>query len=71
MAEHELAVPPHGIIGQVMAGGFRLEGRGGGCADFLRADLAQGWDGDGKAIDGERDAFPVSGEFTTYAMAKV
>merc|ERR1711988_924442 len=45
VAESQLAVPPHGIIGQ-------------------------GWDRDGKAIDGEQDAFPKSGEFTTYSMAK-
>jgi len=32
--------------------------------------VGQGWDGDGKAIDGEQDSFPVSGEFTTYAMAR-
>ena len=32
--------------------------------------VGQGWDGDGKAIDGEQDKFPFSGEFTTYAMAK-
>lgn len=32
--------------------------------------IGQAWDGDGKAIDGEQDLFPVSGEFTTYAMAK-
>lgn len=32
--------------------------------------VGQGWDGDGKAIDGELDAYPDSGEFTTYAMAK-
>jgi len=32
--------------------------------------VGQSWDGDGLAIDGEQDAFPVSGEFTTYAMAK-
>jgi len=32
--------------------------------------IGQGWDGDNKAIDGERDEFPESGEFTTYAMAK-
>ena len=32
--------------------------------------IGQGWDKDGKAIDGEKDAFPISGEFTTYAMAK-
>ena len=31
--------------------------------------VGQGWDGDGKAIDGEQDAFPASGEFTTYAQA--
>ena len=31
--------------------------------------VGQGWDGDGKAIDGEQDVFPESGEFTTYAMA--
>jgi len=45
VAEAELAVPPHGVIGQ-------------------------GWDGDGQAVDGEQDAWPASGEFTTYAMAK-
>jgi hypothetical protein len=32
--------------------------------------IGQGWDGDGKAINGETDNFPESGEFTTYAMAK-
>jgi len=32
--------------------------------------IGQAWDGDGKAIDGEQDAWPESGEFTTYAMAK-
>jgi hypothetical protein len=32
--------------------------------------IGQGWDGDNKAIDGEQDAFPGAGEFTTYAMAK-
>jgi len=32
--------------------------------------VGQSWDGDGKAIDGEQDQFPKSGEFTTYAMAK-
>jgi len=32
--------------------------------------VGQAWDGDGKAIDGEQDAFPKSGEFTTYSMAK-
>jgi hypothetical protein len=32
--------------------------------------VGQHWDGDGKAINGERDVFPTSGEFTTYAMAK-
>jgi len=32
--------------------------------------IGQGWDGDDKAIDGEQDAFPISGEFTTYSMAK-
>ena len=31
--------------------------------------VGQGWDGDGKAINGERDVFPESGEFTTYAQA--
>ena len=31
--------------------------------------IGQGWDGDGKAIDGEKDVFPTSGEFTTYAQA--
>ena len=31
--------------------------------------IGQGWDGDGKAIDGEQDTFPTSGEFTTYAQA--
>eukprot|EP00325_Prymnesiales_sp_UTEX-LB-985_P004099 CAMPEP_0174706444 /NCGR_PEP_ID=MMETSP1094-20130205/9288_1 /TAXON_ID=156173 /ORGANISM="Chrysochromulina brevifilum, Strain UTEX LB 985" /LENGTH=356 /DNA_ID=CAMNT_0015904709 /DNA_START=90 /DNA_END=1160 /DNA_ORIENTATION=- len=32
--------------------------------------VGQGWDGDGKAIDGELDVYPHSGHFTTYAMAK-
>lgn len=32
--------------------------------------IGQGWDGDGKAINGEQDVFPTSGEFTTYAQAK-
>jgi len=32
--------------------------------------IGQAWDGDGKAIDGEQDAWPESGEFTTYAMAR-
>jgi hypothetical protein len=32
--------------------------------------IGQGWDKDGKSIDGEKDVFPKSGEFTTYAMAK-
>uniref|UniRef100_A0A7S2NB72 Uncharacterized protein n=1 Tax=Haptolina brevifila TaxID=156173 RepID=A0A7S2NB72_9EUKA len=32
--------------------------------------IGQGWDGDGMAIDGETDAWPKSGEFTTYAMAR-
>ena len=32
--------------------------------------IGQAWDGDGLAIDGETDAFPNMGEFTTYAMAK-
>jgi hypothetical protein len=32
--------------------------------------IGQGYDGDGKAIDGEVDTFPASGEFTTSAMAK-
>ena len=32
--------------------------------------IGQGWDGDDKAIDGEQDDFPESGEFTTYAQAK-
>lgn len=30
----------------------------------------QAWDGDGKAINGEEDAFPESGEYTTHAQAK-
>eukprot|EP00325_Prymnesiales_sp_UTEX-LB-985_P028484 CAMPEP_0174715862 /NCGR_PEP_ID=MMETSP1094-20130205/22652_1 /TAXON_ID=156173 /ORGANISM="Chrysochromulina brevifilum, Strain UTEX LB 985" /LENGTH=591 /DNA_ID=CAMNT_0015915525 /DNA_START=24 /DNA_END=1799 /DNA_ORIENTATION=+ len=32
--------------------------------------IGQGWDGDGKAIDGELDEYPETGEFTTYAMAR-
>lgn len=34
--------------------------------------LGQGWDGDGKAIDGERDtySFSATGEFTTSAMGR-
>jgi hypothetical protein len=32
--------------------------------------VGQAWDGDGKAIDGEQDQFPTSGEFTTFAMAR-
>ena len=30
--------------------------------------VGQGWDGDDKAIDGEQDVFPKTGEFTTCAV---